>query len=160
MSADGVTDMSVDFAYAATTPQTISGTVAKSGRAIVEADALRRTDYRFFLLRKLELRGFVCVPLKIEERVVGTLTLADSRIRELPAAFGDTIQAVANHLAREIERKQAQEALQASEDRWRSLIDNMPDSVSLLALNGGILFTNRPLSGREGGFSVQICGRA
>ncbi len=129
--------------------QTISGTVAKTGRTVVESDALRRSDYRFFLLRKLELRGFVCVPLKIEERVVGTLTLADSRMRELPAGFGDTLQAVANHLAREIERKQAQEALQASEDRWRSLIDNMPDSVSLLDLDGGMLFTNRPLSGRQ-----------
>jgi PAS domain S-box-containing protein len=41
------------------------------------------------------------------------------------------------------ERKQAQQALAESEDRWRSLVQNAPDTVMTVDRSGRILFMNR-----------------
>ncbi|MHC4254113.1 MAG: PAS domain-containing sensor histidine kinase, partial [Planctomycetota bacterium] len=44
-------------------------------------------------------------------------------------------------------RKQAQEALKASEEKWRSLVENAPDFILMLDCKGKILFINRVVKG-------------
>ncbi|MHC5075695.1 MAG: PAS domain-containing protein, partial [Planctomycetota bacterium] len=51
-------------------------------------------------------------------------------------------------IARDITvRKQAQEALKASEEKWRSLVENAPDFILMLDCKGKILFINRVVKG-------------
>jgi PAS domain S-box-containing protein len=45
------------------------------------------------------------------------------------------------------ERKRAEEALQASEEKWRSLVENSPDTILNLDRDGKILFINHTVPG-------------
>jgi len=46
-------------------------------------------------------------------------------------------------------RKKAEEALKASEAKWRSLTQNLPDNIMTLDLEGNILFTNHTISEQD-----------
>ena len=92
----------------------ISGIVAKTGKLVLELNATKRPEYRFEYLRKLNVKTFLCVPMMIKGRVLGTLALADSLERQDASSCIPTLQVVANHMAQEIGRKQAEDALQDS----------------------------------------------
>ena len=92
----------------------ISGIVAETGKLVLELNATERTEYRFEHLRKLNVKTFLCVPMIIKSRVVGTLALADRLERQDACSCISTLQVVANHMAQEIGRKQAEDALQDS----------------------------------------------
>ncbi len=46
------------------------------------------------------------------------------------------------------ERRQAEEALRESEEKWRTLINNMPETVATVDRDGTILFVNHTISSR------------
>jgi len=89
--------------------RSISGTVATTGEAAVEGNASRRPEYQFPALKALEVETFLCVPIPTHDRILGTLALADRR-RHSQDLFSlrETLQAIANALGQEIERKQAE----------------------------------------------------
>lgn len=103
--------------------QTISGTVATTCRAVCELKSIRRAEYKFTFLGKLSIETFVCVPMKIRGHVLGTLALGDIRERQDAVSIMSTLQVIANHLAQEIEYKRVEEALQASEEKYRYVVE-------------------------------------
>lgn len=111
--------------------QTISGTVATTGKAVVEIDAGRRSEYRFATLRALDFKTFLCVPMKRGGRVLGTLALADRCERPEISSLKDTIQVIGNLLMQEIERKQTEESHRESEERYRTAIEHSNDGVAI-----------------------------
>jgi len=57
------------------------------------------------------------------------------------------LDAVAERLARVVERQQAQEALREAEAKWRSLAQNAPDVIMTVMRDGTISFVNRVVPG-------------
>ena len=106
--------------------QTISGSVASTGQALFEVNALARTEYQFTALRSLGVQTFLCVPINTRSGVLGTLSLADPAARPDTTWILNTLQVIANHLGQEIERRRVEETLRENEALLRAIIDNIP----------------------------------
>jgi PAS domain S-box-containing protein len=85
--------------------QTISGTVATGGNEVCETQAGQRSEYQFEALRQLGVETFICLPLRIGERVIGTLSLADQRSRNDAASWVENLRVIATSLSLEIQRR-------------------------------------------------------
>ena len=83
------------------------------------------------------------VPLRTQQRTVGVLA---AQIYSGPARHEerhkDLLQFVSSQVARAIERKQNEDALRASEQRFRALIENTSDGICLLAADGRIRYSS------------------
>jgi two-component system cell cycle sensor histidine kinase/response regulator CckA len=101
---------------------------------------------------KIELIGppsidWLGVPLKIQERLIGVLVVQsytkDVRYEESDL---EVLKFVSHQIATAIERKQAQEALKKSEEKYRSLTNQLPVGIYRTTKNGKILQTNPALA--------------
>jgi diguanylate cyclase (GGDEF)-like protein/PAS domain S-box-containing protein len=64
------------------------------------------------------------------------------RTSSRPVLMGNRVIGVRGVLADITERKRAEEALRASEEKWRSLVENAPDIIFTVDREGKILFIN------------------
>ena len=122
--------------------QSLSGEVATSGAALQEQIETASPARREAMAR-LGAATFVCVPVVAGGKVAGTLTLADPRPRANPASWAKNLATVAAALAREIDRHGAEEALRASEEKYRRLHESMTDAFVTVGKDGRILEFNR-----------------
>jgi len=124
--------------------QTLSGRVARSGEPLVETNVGARPEYAFAALRALGVAAFLCVPLKLGTRVLGTLSLADSRRRPEVGRLVETLLTIADTAADAIERLEVQAALRQSEERFHLMFERH-DSIMLLIVpeTGAILDANQ-----------------
>jgi len=83
------------------------------------------------------------VPLRTQQRTVGVLA---AQIYSGPARHEERhkelLQFVSSQVARAIERKQNEDALRASEQRFRALIENTSDGICLLDADGRIRYSS------------------
>ncbi|WP_296805121.1 CHASE domain-containing protein [Thiocapsa sp.] len=140
--------------------QTLSGWVATHGEALVELEADRRPEYALPALRALGVVSFVCIPLKIGERVLGALSLGDVRRRPEASEWVGMLQTVADTAADSMVRLNAQAALRESERNYRALVDNLYAGLVVHAPDTRILYAN-PMASHFLGLTVeQMQGRA
>jgi two-component system cell cycle sensor histidine kinase/response regulator CckA len=116
----------------------ISGTVATSGRAVFTSKALGNPEYQFSALKGRVVESFLCVPMKMKERVLGTLVLADPREGRLTPSLGETMQVIANYLAQMIERKRAEVALRFTQ----FAIDRAGEAAFWVDSEGHFIYVN------------------
>ena len=76
--------------------------------------------------------------MKIRERVVGTLALADFRERQSVSSLGETMQVIANYLAQMIERKRAEELVRFTQ----FAIDHAVEAALWVDAAGRIAYVN------------------
>ena len=134
--------------------ETLSGQVATSGEALVETAADSRPEYAFAALRALGVVTFVCVPMRLRTRVVGTIALADKRRRPDAAWVLDMLRTVADTAADAVARLETQAALRESERNYHELVDNLRAGVVMHAADTRIRFAN-PMASHLLGLSVQ-----
>lgn len=83
------------------------------------------------------------VPLKIDDIVIGAMVVQHY---SLPNVYGESekriLEFVSSQVARAIHRKQAEQALRESEERYRRLVELSPDAIAIHS--GGIIVYANP----------------
>lgn len=101
--------------------ETLSGTVARTGQPVNRTFAPGETKDSDAneTLSRLGIRTFVCVPMYVNERVIGVLSLAHTEVVHGDESFMRLVSSLANHAAALTERKRVEEALREGEERFR-----------------------------------------
>ncbi|MBI1766220.1 MAG: response regulator [Acidobacteria bacterium] len=89
-------------------------------------------------IRRTGLVAFAGYPLIVEDRVLGVLALFARR--PLTENIQAALATLANTLAQGIQRKRAEEARRVSEEKYRSLINNIPDVTWTCDSEGRCMF--------------------
>jgi PAS domain S-box-containing protein len=131
-----------------------TGTAIREGRSVVCNDF--EHDSRMQLWRAEALkRGYrsnAAFPLKIGTRIIGVLTLYaneqhffDDEEIQLIKQLADDIAFAIEFMEREKQRKRAENNLRKSEQRFRSIFNNVAIPVALFDLDGCILMANEAI---------------
>ena len=120
----------------------VCGCVAQEGCCIVAEYIPTTPDPRTDLLRSLGVLACACHPLLCQGRVIGTLAFA-SRTRSTFAADDlSLIKSVSDHIAIAVERLRSQEALRASEERFRKVFEEGPLGMGIADLDRRLVSVN------------------
>lgn len=84
--------------------------------------------------------SIMAVPIRQGTTVIGFLSIQSYTPNAYTQADVDTLQALADHAGGALERLRVQEAWRASEKRFRALIENSVDVITLLSEHGTILY--------------------
>jgi PAS domain S-box-containing protein len=121
--------------------ETVSGTVAHTGKPFVAADVTTLPSDMPSALLTPRTRGLICVAMPGDGGPLGTVCLADTRPREACPTLTDALVSVANYLGESIARRQARSDLRAVVSAARCLL--WEADVSLRSAEGfpdGVLF--------------------
>lgn len=91
----------------------------------------------------IEIHALISIPLKANQRVIGSLILADCKEHgELPR-YKVTLQTIANNLAQYIDRYRADESRELLKTFYIRLLDNLPAQIAVLGPDCAYRFVNR-----------------
>ncbi|NLD72605.1 MAG: PAS domain S-box protein, partial [Chloroflexi bacterium] len=96
--------------------ETLSGTVVRTGQTLIEAHVWGRSAHANKTLQRLGVKTLVVVPMTVEQRVVGALTLAHPDVVELDEVTLRIAASLANYVASLTERRRAERDLQRAHD--------------------------------------------
>lgn len=109
----------------------LSGQVAYTGEPLMEHNISDRREYAAPILRMLGVQTFVCVPIKSEGRVVGTLSLSHHERISVEPRVVKAVSSLANYLATLFDRLQAREEVGRSEAELSSVYERVPSVLCL-----------------------------
>jgi PAS domain S-box-containing protein len=110
---------------------TLSGQVAHTGEMLVEQNVADRREYAAPILKFFGVRSFVCLPIKSEGKVVGTLSLAHHEMVEVEPHVVKAATSLANYLATQFDRLHAREAARRVEAELSTVYDRVPNVLCL-----------------------------
>jgi PAS domain S-box-containing protein len=122
--------------------ETLSGTVAKTGQAIFkifQENEAKPCDQNT-ALSQLEIQTFVCLPMIVNQRVLGVLSLAHPECLPLDTPLRQWFSSITNYLAALINRKQIEEGFRSvlegtvartGEGFFRSLVKALAKAIQV-----------------------------
>jgi diguanylate cyclase (GGDEF)-like protein/PAS domain S-box-containing protein len=119
----------------------LAGKVWETG-APVSADVATDDSPRSVAAIAAGLRGIVGFPVRSGRRVVGMIALHTWAPRELDEGLLAVMSDVGSQIGEFVERKRAEVALQESEKRMRSVLDNVSDGLATIEQSGIIESAN------------------
>ncbi len=112
-------------------------------------EAIGETEY----YRRSGIRSSVGIPLRVGGSIVGLINFAAFRsTREWPDDLIARLKVVGEVMAVALARKRSEAALQASEERWRSMVDNPLFGITFLDQHGRFI-TTKPTYQRMTGYT-------
>ena len=110
----------------------LAGQVWETGAPIVITDVSTDTSPRSAAALAAGLRGIVGFPVRSGRRVVGMISLHTWAPRDLDEGLIAVMSDIGSQIGEFVERKRAELALQESEKRMRSVLDNVSDGLATL----------------------------
>jgi diguanylate cyclase (GGDEF)-like protein/PAS domain S-box-containing protein len=120
----------------------LAGRVWEAGSPVEMPDLNGDTSMRAAAAVAAGLHCIVGFPVRSGRRVVGMISLHTWAARELDAGLIAVMNDVGSQIGEFVERKRAEVALQESEKRMRSVLDNVSDGLSTIDQNGIIESAN------------------
>ncbi len=122
---------------------TLSGQVAHTGEVLIEQNVSGCREYAAPILRHLGVQTFLCVPIKTDGRVVGTLSLSHCGQIHVEPRLVKAATGLANYLATLFDRLHAREAARQSEADLAAVFDRVPSILCLLDEQLHVVRANR-----------------
>jgi diguanylate cyclase (GGDEF)-like protein/PAS domain S-box-containing protein len=153
-------------AYEATAQQTafargegLAGQVWESGKPVSVADVGADTSPRSMAAAAVGLLGITGFPVRSGRRVVGMISLHTREPRELDDGLVAVMNDVGSQIGEFVERKRAEVALQESENRMRSVLDNVSDGLATIDHTGVIESVNPAVTKLFGYANEELVGQ-
>lgn len=121
----------------------ISGDVVKTHKSLIQTNKDRLVAVSHPLLENREVKTCCCIPLRLKEKVVGVLILADPEYRDEIDELEETLLVIGHHLALEIERKRMSTTLSQQKETLQSIMDHIPIMLAFYDAAGRFQFVNR-----------------
>jgi len=109
--------------------EAICGVPAVTRAPVVLPDVQASNDQRTGYMKELGIRAYVCHPLVARGRVVGTLAFGTRGRTVLDADTVALLRAVCDQAAIVLDRWRSEEALRASEERYRAFISQSTEGI-------------------------------
>lgn len=120
----------------------VCGAVAQCGRSIIVEDIQNTPDPRTELVKSYGIQAYCCHPLVGGDRLLGTLSFGTRTRNAFNAEEIEVMRTVADQVAIALQRVQAHAALRASEERYRSLVEQAVDGIFVSDHGGRYLDVN------------------
>jgi PAS domain S-box-containing protein len=115
MVFDGVSEhFGIGLPFEVPAGETVSGTVARTGKAVVESDVSGRGEYRNKALRALGTKTFLCFPMRCQGTVIGALSMASNKVESVDAELITWAGSMANYVAALLDHKRSEYRVTAS----------------------------------------------
>jgi len=122
---------------------TLSGRVAHTGEMLVETEAGSCREFSAPILRQLGIETLVCLPIRPNGTVVGTLSLANKKRVAVDPVVVKQAASLANYLATLFDRIQARHAVRHGEAELAAVYDHAPNILCLFDDQLRIVRANR-----------------
>jgi two-component system, cell cycle sensor histidine kinase and response regulator CckA len=134
------------------------GEAARSRAPVLTNDLLHDPHWaESAWVRRESLVALVCLPLLVNERLVGVLALYARKA--LSSAAFDALHGVANQIAVGIDRKQNEDALRDSEERYRRIIETTAEGIWTLDAGDRTTFVNQNMARMMGVAASDMVGQ-
>src|SRR5438045_8793627 len=132
----------------------LAGRVWESGAPLAMPDLAEEASARSAAAVAAGLHGVVGFPVRSGRRVVGMISLHTWAARELDEGLIAVMNDVGSQIGEFVERKRAEVALQGSEKRTRSVLDNVSDGLATID-PAGIIESANPAVTKLFGYSEE-----
>ncbi|HKC20689.1 MAG TPA: EAL domain-containing protein, partial [Candidatus Dormibacteraeota bacterium] len=137
----------------------LAGRVWESGAPVSMPDLVDDNPVRAAAAVAVGLHGVVGFPVRSGRRVVGMISLHTWAPRDLDDGLVAVMNDVGSQIGEFVERKRAEVALQESEKRMRSVLDNVSDGLATIDQNGTIESANPAVSRLFGYAEQELIGQ-
>ena len=137
----------------------LAGRVWESGAPVSMPDLAEDNPVRSAAAIAVGLHGAIGFPVRSGRRVVGMISLHTWAPRNIDDGLIAVMNDVGSQIGEFVERKRAEVALQESEKRMRSVLDNVSDGLATIDHNGVIESANPAVSKLFGYSEQELIGQ-
>lgn len=154
----GLSDEARDDFDALPVGEGLSGRVALEGIPMVLRNLQDHPRLTRMAARAEGIRGFASVPLRFSYKTYGTLNIYSHEERDFGEGDVQLLTSMASQIGMAVANTQLFLRLQASERKFRSLVESAKDLIYLVGGDGCITYINPAASSRLGREPHELCG--